>query len=208
MTRDLPFALLRRLALVLAAVGLIATATVAARAEADLSRVQQYVNSVSDLRGDFEQIGPDGQRITGQFFIKKPGKVRFVYHKPSRLEVISDGSNIAIRDRGLKTQELYRLNQTPLRVLLEERFDFRNDPRVLSIHQDQGFVTVIMEDKTVIGTSQIALSFREASGEIVQWVVRDPQGFDTTVRVSNLDTSKNELSWFQIDSRGWTNTVR
>ena len=40
-------------------------------------------------------------RSRGPFLLQKPGKVRFDYAPPSPIEIISDGSSIAVRDRKL-----------------------------------------------------------------------------------------------------------
>ena len=56
-------------------------------------RVSAYLSSVQTLSGNFIQIGPDGGRTEGQFYIQKPGKVRFEYNPPSPIDVIADGSS-------------------------------------------------------------------------------------------------------------------
>src|SRR5262249_13674701 len=48
------------------------------RALAD--RVSGYLSGVQTLVGDFVQIGPDGRRTEGKFYIQKPGRVRFEYN--------------------------------------------------------------------------------------------------------------------------------
>ena len=47
--------------------------------------------AMQTLVGDFVQVGPDGSRTEGQFYLQKPGKVRFEYNPPSPIELIADG---------------------------------------------------------------------------------------------------------------------
>src|SRR4051812_39354160 len=47
--------------------------------EAMVERVSLYLSSMRTLSGDFVQVGPDGRRTEGQFYVQKPGKVRFEY---------------------------------------------------------------------------------------------------------------------------------
>jgi len=63
-----------------------------------VAKVSNYLSSVQTLVGDFVQIGPDGRRTEGQFYIQKPGKVRFEYNPPSPVEVIADGKSVVVRD--------------------------------------------------------------------------------------------------------------
>jgi hypothetical protein len=90
---------------------------------AQIDKVSAYLTNMQQLVGNFVQVGPDGSRVRGEFYIQKPGKVRFEYEPPSRIEIISDGQSVVVRDRKLATQDLYPLSQTPLRFLLSERID-------------------------------------------------------------------------------------
>jgi outer membrane lipoprotein-sorting protein len=49
---------------------------------------------------------------------------------------------------------------------------------------------VIEETQTLIGTSRLMLMVGAKDFQLRQWTVTDPQGFDTTVAVYNLDTTK------------------
>ena len=86
------------------------------------------------LVGDFVQVGPDGGKSEGKFYLQKPGKVRFEYNPPSPIELIADGSSVVVRDRKLATQDLYPLSQTPLRFLLADRIDLLRDTNVVGVY--------------------------------------------------------------------------
>ena len=88
------------------------------RQKAQAAKISNYLSSLQTLVGNFVQVGPDGTKTKGQFFIQKPGKVRFEYEAPNPIAIVADGSMVAIRDRNLSTQDLYPLSQTPLRYLL------------------------------------------------------------------------------------------
>ncbi len=136
------------------------------------------------------QVGPDGSRTTGDFYIQKPGKVRFEYDAPAdrhrRRWIL-----VVVRDRKLATQDLYPLSQTPLRFLLSDRIDLMRDTNLVSVTSDDLFITVAIEEKKpLIGTSRLMLMIGAKDNQLKQWTVTDPQGYDTTVAVYNLDTSK------------------
>jgi outer membrane lipoprotein-sorting protein len=156
---------------------------------------------VQQLSGTFVQVGPDGSRLKGEFYIQKPGKVRFEYEPPSPIEIIADGSAVAVRDRKLATQDVYPLSQTPLRYLLADRIDLMRDTNVISVQADDVFVTVVIEEKqVVVGTSRLMMMVGAKDYQLKQWTVTDPQGFDTTVAVSNLDSkSRPDPELFKID---------
>src|SRR5712671_2404822 len=139
-----------------------------------VDRVNIYLMSVQTLTGDFVQIAPDGRRSEGKVYLQKPGRIRFEYNPPSPMELVSDGSSLVVRDRKLETQDLYPLSQTPLRFLLADRIDLTKD------------------------TSVIAVSSKDM--QLKQWTITDPQGFDTTVALYNLDpTKKLDPGMFKIN---------
>jgi len=166
-----------------------------------VERVNSYLSGVQMLTGNFVQVGPDGSRTQGDFYIYKPGRVRFEYDDPSPIELIADGSSVVVRDRRLATQDVYPLSQTPLRFLLAERVDLTKDTNLVSVYADDVFVTVVLEEKNgVVGTSRLMIMFSAKDMQLKQWTVTDPQGYDTTVAVYNLDTSKRpDPALFKID---------
>ena len=176
-------------------------ATFDANQKAQAARVSSYLSSLQTLVGNFVQVGPDGSKTKGDFYIQKPGKVRFEYEAPSPIAIIADGASLAVRDRKLATQDIYPLSQTPLRFLLSDRIDLLKDTNVVNVTADDVFISVTIEEKqALIGTSRLMLMIGAKDGQLKQWTVTDPQGYDTTVAVYNLDTSKKvDPSLFKID---------
>jgi outer membrane lipoprotein-sorting protein len=169
-----------------------------------LDRVSMYLSSIQTMVGNFVQIGPDGGRTEGTFYLQKPGRVRFEYNPPSPIDIIADGSSVVVRDRKLATQDLYPLSETPLRYLLADRIDLLRDTDVVSVTSDDTFDTVTIEQKQLmIGTDKLMIMFDAKDLTLKQWTVTDPQGFDTTVAVYNLDTTKKpDPNLFVINYQG------
>jgi len=162
-----------------------------AKQRALLDRISNYLSSVQTMVGKFVQVGPDGGRTEGTFYMQKPGRVHFEYNPPSPIDIISDGSSVVVRDRKLATQDLYPLSQTPLRYLLAERIDLLRDTDVVSVSADDSFATVVIEQKQLlVGTNRLMIMFDAKDLTLKQWTVTDLQGFDTTVAVYNLDSTK------------------
>jgi outer membrane lipoprotein-sorting protein len=172
-----------------------------ANQKAQAGKVSTYLSSLNTLVGNFVQVGPDGTKTKGDFYIQKPGKVRFEYDPPTPIAMIADGSSLAVRDRKLATQDIYPLSQTPLRYLLSDRIDLLKDTNVVNVTADDQYITVTIEEKSaIIGTSRLMLMMGAKDNQLKQWTVTDPQGYDTTVAVYNLDTSKKlDPGLFKID---------
>jgi outer membrane lipoprotein-sorting protein len=166
-----------------------------------IDRVNMYLMSVQTLIGDFVQVGPDGRRAEGKLYLQKPGRIRFEYNPPSPIELVADGNSVVVRDRLLATQDLYPLSQTPLRFLLADRIDLLRETNVVSVSADDTFISLQLEEKhTLGGTHRVLLMFSAKDTQLKQWTVTDPQGYDTTVALYNLDLGKKlDPSMFVIN---------
>ncbi len=168
---------------------------------AQVDKISAYLTSVQQLVGNFVQVGPDGSRVKGEFYIQKPGKVRFEYDAPYPIEIVADGKAVVVRNSKLNTQDVYPLSQTPLRFLLSDRIDLLKETNVIEVRADDVFITIKIEEKhPVVGTTRLMMMVSAKDFQLKQWTVTDPQGYDTTIAVSNLDTNKRpDPGLFKID---------
>jgi outer membrane lipoprotein-sorting protein len=161
-------------------------------ASAVLTQANAYFNGITTLTGNFIQIGADGRRIGGKLTLAKPGRLRFDYDQPSPLEVVADGTSVAVKDRKLGTQDLYFISQTPLKFLLRDKIDLARDLTVSDVSNDPGGVRISLEDRSTLGgTSKIQLFFDAEAKTLSQWRITDPQGYQTTVQLSNLQKGRS-----------------
>jgi len=75
------------------------------------------------------------------------------------------------------------------------------DTNVVGVTADNGFVTVVIEEKQpFVGTNRLSMMFDPKDFRLRQWTITDVQGLDTTIAVSNLDTTKRpDPNLFRID---------
>lgn len=167
--------------------------------QAVLARISNYFNSFRTMQGEFVQIGPRGEQSEGVFFLSKPGKIRFHYKPPVKLDVISDGSSVAIRDNRAQTQDLYPLSKTPLRYLLSNNIDLTSARLVDGVRQEADLVSVEIVEKSALVEGKLTLIFDRKTYELRQWIVTDAQGLNTSVAIFNTTTGKKpDPSMFKI----------
>jgi outer membrane lipoprotein-sorting protein len=156
-----------------------------------VEKANAYFNGLSTMVGDFTQIGGDGRKLTGKLYLSRPGRLRFEYDAPATLEVVADGNSVAVRDRKLATQDLYTIGQTPLKFLLSDRIDLTRDLTVTGVSKEGDGARITLEDRSTLGgTSKIVLTFDLSVEGLSQWRVVDPQGFLTTVMLSNVERGR------------------
>jgi outer membrane lipoprotein-sorting protein len=172
--------------------------------EVVIQMADDYFNSSRVMTADFVQTGQDGRRAEGKLYVLKPGRMRFEYAEPATMEIIADGVSVAIRDRKLKTQETYFIEQTPLKFLLKSELRLKKDVKITDVSAVKDKAIITLEDTTTFGgTSTIRLYFDVKNFNLTQWAVKDPQGYETLVVLHNIDRSATpNANLFRIPSEG------
>jgi outer membrane lipoprotein-sorting protein len=168
-----------------------------------VSRANAWLENAQVMTANFVQIGPDGHRGEGKLTLERPGRMRFQFAPPDRLEIVADGRSVAVRDQKMDTQDLYLIAQTPLKFLLADHIDLAKDTEVQRVEANDSAVSILIEDKATLGGSaKIELVFDPATFALRQWTVNDAQGLQTVVTLFNVDlTTKPDETLFKIDEQ-------
>ena len=152
-----------------------------------VNAISDYLNSFKTLQGEFTQISPKGNMSQGVFYIAKPGKMRFEYAPPTPFLIVSDGTWLTIKNVKKEKGDQFPLSQTPLRLVLGDKVDIVKDTSVLDYQEQDGILTVTVEDKkNTLGSGQLTLVFDQTRKVLQQWIVTDGKGRKTTVSLENL----------------------
>ena len=152
-----------------------------------VNAISDYLNSFKTLQGEFTQISPKGNMSQGVFYIAKPGKMRFEYAPPNPFLIVSDGTWLTIKNVKKEKGDQFPLSQTPLRLVLGDKVDIVKDTSVLDYQEQDGILTVTVEDKkNTLGSGQLTLVFDQTRQVLQQWIVTDGKGRKTTVSLENL----------------------
>ncbi len=159
-----------------------------------VQKLTAYFNEMGDMKGDFQQISPDGKRLRGKIYVKRPSFFRFEYNRPSRQLIISDSKNMVITDLDLKTEDRWGLDKTPFRIILRKDVDLSRDAKILEVGESEDRIYIGLQDKEPGTVGRLKLLFQKTPAiELKEWVTTDSQGLDTKVelvefaKVDNLD---------------------
>jgi outer membrane lipoprotein-sorting protein len=168
-----------------------------------VKKVNGYFNALGDLKGDFVQTTADNKRMKGKFMVKRPGRFRFDYSRPSRQIIISDGEYLAIQDLDLNNEDRVALDQTPFRLLLRKDVDLIRDAKIVEVQENDDQIVLALRDKSPDAPGKIKLFMTKAGPdlELKEWLTTDAQGLDTRVELSGLKKDeKLEASLFKIQA--------
>lgn len=154
-----------------------------------LTDFKSYTRDLASLSGSFTQEVRDkngrvSRQSVGTFAIARPGKFRFVYEKPYKQTIVSDGTTVWLHDEDLNQVTIKKLgdtvNEQPLALLLD------------ASAADKLFDMKALEPQGSIG-------FVEAKS-------KKPDAAFTELRVAMVALQPRELTW--RDSFQNSNTIR
>ena len=86
-----------------------------------LNLIKDYLGDIRTLEAKFSQTNHRGDIMTGDLFLKKPGKIRFSYDPPYNLQIVSKQQAVLIFDpkNSGSGPLIYPMSSTPLSFLIE-----------------------------------------------------------------------------------------
>lgn len=180
-----------------------AAAPLSAADKALVDKAAAYLQGLNAATGRFVQTDARGARSEGEFWLKRPGKIRFAYDKG--LLVVSDGHNVNIHDPRLKTFDRYPLSATPLQVFLAKQIRLDKGVKVDRVAKTADGFQITARDAKRPADGSITLAFTDGPNmRLKEWTVADAQGQRTRVQLTTLQPAgslSNDLFVLRDPSR-------
>jgi outer membrane lipoprotein carrier protein len=162
-----------------------------------LAEFRAFTKELSSLTGTFTQEVRDkngrvARSSAGMFAIARPGKFRFVYEKPYKQTIVSDGTTVWLHDEDLNQVTIRNigdsLGEQPLALLLdpqssEKVFDVKTAP-------SQGSIKYVTANAKKVDAAVSELSIALINAQPAEIVWRDALQNINTLRFTKL--ARNE----------------
>ena len=185
-----------------------ATVVPTAEEQETLARLEDYLSGLRSMHARFVQFNDDGGVVSGEFYLRRPGQLRFEYSPPSPILIVATGRQLIFYDAELEQVTYLPLSATPLAFLVADRFSFdRDDIEITRIQRDPGVISVSIVDPDNSGEGEITLVFSDGPLALRQWRVVDAQGKITTVALSEVRTNLelDDALFRFVDPNPWRN---
>ena len=173
----------------LAAVGLTLAAPAIAQSAGSLSSVQAHLKSTSSMTADFVQTDRNGQRLSGNLTLKRPGKIRFQYQKDVPLLIVGDGSRLSVIDYEVRQVQSWPVKNSPLGALLDPDRDLAQYARLVPTANDEVLSVEVKDPKRPEYGTITMVFVRDGSApaglRLRGWVALDSQNNRTRIDLSN-----------------------
>jgi outer membrane lipoprotein-sorting protein len=85
--------------------------------DVNTDKIINYLSSFNTLKSNFIQVNTNGDILTGEIALIRPGKFRIEYNETSLL-IISDGKKVAVINKDIKSISFYSLKDLPASIIL------------------------------------------------------------------------------------------
>lgn len=152
----------------------------------EIARAEAYFNKFTTMTADFMQISPEGKVAMGEFFMKRPGRMRFEYLPPANILVVADGTWLVFHDKEIDQTTRIPLSSTPVNVLLQGTVRLSDGAEVTAVRRDKGTIRIDVRDNQRPDEGMITLVFSDRPYLFRKWLVRDQTGNVTSISISGV----------------------
>jgi len=157
-----------------------------ARDQADIARIEAYLNGLKTLKAHFIQAAPDGAISEGTAWLQRPGRMRFQYNPPAPFLLIAGHGVLTFNDSALQQTSNIPLSRTPLGILLADTVILSGAVTVTAIQHLPGQIQITLVRTESPGGGSLTLIFADNPLTLRQWTVIDAQRRETRVTLYNI----------------------
>jgi outer membrane lipoprotein-sorting protein len=177
--------------------------------QAEVARIEAYLESVRSIRADFVQVTSSGAFAEGEFRLRRPGKLRLDYKPPSNIQVYADGTWLIYVDTRLAEVTYIPIGSTIVGFLVRNKLSLSDDVRVVALDRGPDVLTLHIVQAKEPDAGRLALTFSRSPLQLRQWTVLDAQGIETRVTLVGAETNVaigDEV--FAFDGRKYERPIR
>ena len=173
--------------------------------DARVVQAEEWLRNLKTAQARFTQRASDGSTLHGDFYISRPGRLRFQYDKPTTDFIVADGSFVFYWDGEMRQQSSAPIGSTLADFILRKNIRLSGDVTVTDVFQAPGVIEVSLLETKDPGKGTLTLVFEDRPFQLRKWRVLDAQGLTTEVALLNPRTDvtfDREMFYFKEPARG------
>jgi outer membrane lipoprotein-sorting protein len=167
-----------------------------------LNKISDYINGLTTLQANFEQINSDGSIDRGKLYIRRPGRMRLEYTAPNNALVIAGAGSVAIFDDKSKNgPTLFPLKKTPLNLFLKKNVDLSKNEMITEHTANNENTFIVAKDPKRKSQGSIKMVFSNSPVSLQGWTITNQSNQRTKIILDKLDKkTKIPLYLFNISA--------
>lgn len=162
-----------------------------AQDQADIARVEAYLNSIHTMQARFLQVDANGNSIGGNVWMDRPGRMRFEYDPPDKMLLVAGHGLLVYYDPAVRQTTNIFLSSTPLGLLLQKNLRLSGPVTVTGIARSTGQIQISIVRTAKPESGTITLIFATDPLTLRSWIIRDAQGRSTQISLYDVKYGGN-----------------
>jgi outer membrane lipoprotein-sorting protein len=153
--------------------------------QAEITRIEDYLNSISTLRSRFLQENADGSISEGNLYLHRPGKLRLEYDPPDPYLLLVKDEWLIFLDKELEQTTYIPIEKTPAFFLTKQNVKLSGDLDITSFERRNGAVRIGLAWRGDTESGDITLIFSASPLTLRKWRAYDVQGGESNTTLIN-----------------------
>jgi outer membrane lipoprotein-sorting protein len=150
-----------------------------------LTEAETYLNDIQSLKAQFTQVAPDGSIASGTLFLRRPGHMRWQYHPPVPVVMVSQGSILRYYDYELDQISDIPIKDTLAGILARKRIAFDSDNiKVLHAANQDSTQRIRITHADQPEEGELEFVFERNPYKLRNIIIQDQQGKETNISLS------------------------
>jgi len=160
-------------------------ANLTAEDQADIARIQDYLNGITTMQARFQQYSAKGGIAFGTIYLKRPGFIRIEYEPPSPMLIVSDSVSLHYYDPDLDQINRVPVSSSPIWFLLKENVHLGGDVTVTEFQRAPNAFAITIRQTDDEDEGAVMLELGDRPLELRQWTVMDAKNQEVRVGLFN-----------------------
>jgi len=92
----------------------------------EIHAIESYLNSLKHIAAKFTQIDASGSTQFGNFFLSRPGKLKWEYLRPKKITILFNGEQILYHNKELDQKSEYKTQDSLIYFLISPKIQLSN----------------------------------------------------------------------------------
>ena len=155
----------------------------------EVQQAEKYLRSLKTAKARFVQTTSNGPQLTGDFYLWRPGRLRFQYDAPLKDYIVADGTFIYFYDGDINEQSNAPIGQTLADFILRPNIRLTNeDLKIERIMHVDNMVQITIRQSHDEDAGSITLGFEKNPFKLKKWRVVDTMGSVTEIELHDIQT--------------------
>lgn len=171
-----------------------------------LNRIESRLNQITTMKSPFEQYNKSGQKLTGTFYLSRPGKMRINYDPPIYDFIVATGNRLIYWDDSMQQKSHTSIGSTLADVILRKDINFGGRLKVCGLKRNPNrFIKVCLQDTENLDQGTFTIYVHPSNYDLLMWKIKDNLGNETAVRLTkpvyNIKLDSNLFQFTEPEKR-------